>query len=196
MVVHCKSCVYWEIDEIGSRWGACHRYPPTQDEWPEVKTEEWCGEGKYKKKSAEKKSEDPGVKKVIDFYHKAFVEKFEAPPAIAGGKDGNSVRSFLEDHSVEDAERLIVAFFDDPPSFFEEKGLYGLSHIIGAHNQMIVKMSRKSPKKGIVDTATSKLVLDEAHSWGSHPRYPEYCRHVKEMNESIGFEAWLNEYTA
>ena len=96
---------------------------------------------------------------------------------------------------MEDAERLITAFFADPPSFYADKGLYGLSNIIGAYNQMIIKMARKSPKKGMVESSTSKLILDEAHNWGNHPRYPDYCSHIKEMNESIGFETWLNEYT-
>ena len=194
MTCKCVVCEYWDGQDDE---GWCRRYPPGDTmAWNSTSASDWCGEGKAKKKPAKKKSEDPGVKKVIDFYHKSFVEKFEAPPSIAGGKDGNSVRGFLEDHTVEDAERLIVAFFDDPPSFYAEKGLYSLSQVISSHNQMLVKMSRKSPKKGVVESSTSKLILDEAHSWGNHPRYPDYCSHVKEMNESIGFEVWLNEYAS
>ena len=52
--MNCEDCKFYET--IGDASGLCHRYPPvpdgkgqnTQDEFPQVRPKDWCGESKGK----------------------------------------------------------------------------------------------------------------------------------------------------
>ncbi len=47
----CSNCNFFELEQGGSIFGICHRYPPHKPTppagysiWPVVKTRDWCGE--------------------------------------------------------------------------------------------------------------------------------------------------------
>jgi hypothetical protein len=195
MTVKCAKCQYWE--EGTGYMGWCRRYPPGKTEaWPPSSPTDWCGEGKARKIPQRKKDSDgvnPAVKRVIDYYHDQFVERFQEAPVITGQKDGSAVKNYLKDHTEIKAMDLIDSFFENPPSLYAEKGLYGLAQIISAHNQVVVKKSRELAKDEQKDEL-EQLLLDEAHVWSNHPRFNAYCEYVKTLREPITFEEYAKEY--
>jgi len=194
MIVKCSKCIYY--DEFSpEKEGWCRRYPPGKTAaWPPTSANDWCGEGKPHKVPRKSTPKNPAIKEVIDFYHTKFVGTFGAAPVINGAKDGDALKRYFEDHSADDAKRLIVAFLEDPPQFYQEKNLYGLSQILSAHNQMIAKMAKKEGHVSTREGRAMEILNDQAIKWGSHPAYHEYKDHIKETHEPLLFEEWLNEY--
>lgn len=54
----CKNCKYWEAHTCDTIYGICRRYPPcmkstwSEDCFPRIANDEWCGE--HKKKPTQK----------------------------------------------------------------------------------------------------------------------------------------------
>lgn len=91
-----------------------------------------------KKKRSKSHCEDPPnphVKEFIDFYFQEFKKRFEYPPIIQGGKDGQLVKSLLKKIDLDELKILLVTFLDSKDPWILNSG-----YTLGAFYSQINKL--------------------------------------------------------
>lgn len=89
-----------------------------------------------------KKTTDPNIKLLVDFYFGRFKAKFKAPPPITG-KDAKTCQRLLASRSLDEAKWLITEFLDVPPQFYADKNLYGLEYVLRAAPTLLARRAKE-----------------------------------------------------
>src|SRR5574341_158163 len=97
-------------------------------------------------KPSDGKAPDPNVKRVINAYHGAFQKRHGTPPPINGAKCGRIAKTMLRGRPVDEVLWVIGEYFDSPPQFYRDKGLFGLEHILAA---MPTLLARRAEARGL-----------------------------------------------
>lgn len=85
------------------------------------------------------KATEPNVKLVIDAYHNAFLKRHGTPPPINGGKCGRIAKSMLRGRPIEEVLWVMEEFFQGPPAFYRDRGLYGMEHVLAAMPTLLAR---------------------------------------------------------
>lgn len=89
-------------------------------------------------------------KKVMDYYHDKFVEKFGEKPIIAGGKDGQLIKQIIAAHGVEKTIERLDLFFTIGDPWIKDTG-YTIGVFYASLNKLIAAEKRStetSDKRG------------------------------------------------
>jgi hypothetical protein len=99
----------------------------------------------HKKRTRAAGETDPRIKRLIDYYHDRFVDKFGEKPVIDGGKDGAIIKKLLGTYSEEKIRELIDAFFESDDPFITRSG-YTIGCLKTQVNKLLVQ-TKKRPQE-------------------------------------------------
>ena len=99
------------------------------------------GQGKAKPQASPPPS--PDVKRLIEVYIEAFRNRFRKEPVVPWDKYGGIARKLLAGRAYDEARRMVVEFFDNPPQFYEDRNLFGLEHVLRAAPTLLVRLSKR-----------------------------------------------------
>ncbi len=86
---------------------------------------------------------DPEVARVIRTWHESFTAKHGSPPPVSGGKAGSIAKRLLSGRSPDEAVWLVQEFFRATPSWYADRNLYGIEHVLAAAPSLLARRAKE-----------------------------------------------------